>query len=567
MTRAKPGSAKGSICVLLALTLAWFGLGSAEANEPPQGEVRITSLTPDVINPEDPEGEIHIEGEFTNTTGVPLTWATAELWHYSAQLSSFASVDVALRTPAEAPLGTRHEPGTPLAEEEPIPPGATVGFELDVPSEAVRATTPEIATLLGVHIRAVPEGTEQRSTVGRVRALLPHAAQPFDVVQPAIITARPGQLPGSQSVNDALGDAITGEHLTALTAAVEDGEKVLLDPSVYQAAVTLAGTESTEAQEFVTTVHRAHALGLLWWLPPGNPALERMPPELRSEVPGWARDALPESLADAPLVALTGDPQAVPDGFDHTLTFGGGDESSYLFRLGGGETVIGDVTEPVSTASLPSGAASWPDLDEEIATFQDRARIRFDLNAAALGEVEDAQQGHILIMQSYGAGFREEADALAYLHSSPLATFDPAEISMSVAQSFVMGSRTNEFPTTISNQSSLDVRVRILMRSENPQRITVPDTDVVTVMAGESQTLLLAPQATANGVTTVHAQLASADGALLGPSQSVEVTSTEFGRVGWILIIVSGAVVLGGTVWRIRTVRHERAKEASEPGQ
>jgi hypothetical protein len=44
----------------------------------------------------------------------------------------------------------------------------------------------------------------------------------------------------------------------------------------------------------------------------------------------------------------------------------------------------------------------------------------------------------------------------------------------------------------------------------------------------------------------------------------VEITATGLGRVGWIIIVISGAVVGGGTFLRIRAVQRERARESRE---
>ena len=172
-----------------------------------------------------------------------------------------------------------------------------------------------------------------------------------------------------------------------------------------------------------------------------------------------------------------------------------------------------------------------------------------------------------LLLAAYGADFASEDDARTWLDTVPEVGFDPDRITFRASPSFVMGERTSEFPTTITNPTDLPIWVRVVFTSDNPQRITVPDTDVVRVGPGEAQTLRVAPAATANGVSTVHARLVGIDGTPVGPSTSIEVTATEFGRVGWIIIIVSGAVVLGGTVWRIRTVQREHSEEASESGQ
>ena len=167
-------------------------------------------------------------------------------------------------------------------------------------------------------------------------------------------------------------------------------------------------------------------------------------------------------------------------------------------------------------------------------------------------------------MTAASSAFTTEEEAIAFLRQSPVSLMDPNLITISAARGFVMGSRTSDFPVTIANGMTTDVRVRMNFTSEVPQRISVPPTEVETVPAGESLTLNVAPEATSNGVVQVIAQLETAGGQAFGEEVPIQITATEFGRVGWLIIIVSGAVVLGGTVLRIRAVRAERTEVAVE---
>ena len=82
----------------------------------------------------------------------------------------------------------------------------------------------------------------------------------------------------------------------------------------------------------------------------------------------------------------------------------------------------------------------------------------------------------------------------------------------------------------------------------------------VTIGPGESPTINVTTSTRSNGVVTVKAQLETVAGTRFGPQIPVEITATGLGRVGWIIIIISGAVVLGGTFLRIRAVRRERSR-------
>lgn len=124
-----------------------------------------------------------------------------------------------------------------------------------------------------------------------------------------------------------------------------------------------------------------------------------------------------------------------------------------------------------------------------------------------------------------------------------------------------MGARVNEFPATLTNELDVPVTVGVSFDSDAPQRIRVPAVDPVEVPAQGSVTITITPEASANGVARVHPKLVTAEGMELRDAEEIEITATDLGRVGWIIILVSGAVVLGGTAWRISAVRRERALE------
>lgn len=167
------------------------------------------------------------------------------------------------------------------------------------------------------------------------------------------------------------------------------------------------------------------------------------------------------------------------------------------------------------------------------------------------------------------ADFSHESEALAFITAHTREQLDASQIRLSSASQFVMGSDRNVFPMTISNPLTVPIRLRVVFSSDSPTRLSIPASEVVTIAPGEQQTVSVTPVAKANGVVTVHAQLITPNGTRFGSVIPVEVTATGFGRVGWIIITVSGAVVLGGTLWRIRTVQKEtthrkQAKESRE---
>lgn len=223
------------------------------------------------------------------------------------------------------------------------------------------------------------------------------------------------------------------------------------------------------------------------------------------------------------------------------------------------DTALAQPSGEPQTTGDPAEVESWTTVESRVKDYIDRADFITDLTG-----VDESGVLHYSAVTSMSQAWEEESTALAWLNTSPVAQADPSQITINAAQQFVMGARTNEFPVTVTNNMAYDVTVRLTFSSDMPQRISVPPTEFVTVPAGESATINVAPNAAANGVVLVDANLQTRGGTTFGPTTELEITATDFGRVGWIIIIVSGAVVLGGTAWRIRAVRAEQAKESSE---
>lgn len=212
--------------------------------------------------------------------------------------------------------------------------------------------------------------------------------------------------------------------------------------------------------------------------------------------------------------------------------------------------------DAAATFTTPTDTPRWDVLSERIDALLAAAEFRLDLTG-----IDDQPQLERAAAAALSSSFTTESAALDWLSADQITEVDPSRISISAASQFVMGSRTNNFPVTITNGLSVPVTLRLVFDSESPQRIRVPATDFVTIGAGENQTLTLAPEATSNSVVTVEGHMETTDGTPFGSPVSIDITATGLGRIGWIIIIVSGVVVLGGTVWRIRAVQAERSKE------
>ncbi|MDO5066386.1 MAG: DUF6049 family protein [Propionibacteriaceae bacterium] len=222
------------------------------------------------------------------------------------------------------------------------------------------------------------------------------------------------------------------------------------------------------------------------------------------------------------------------------------------------------VREPAVFPTTMPGVPQWPAVLARSKALFAESRLLEELTG---GDLTGTNATTAALAAS--TDFDQESDALAFLSARIADAPDASQVRLSSASQFVMGSDRSVFPMTISNPLSVPVRVRVEFTSDSPSRLDIPHSEVVTIAPGEQRTVSVTPVAKANGVVTVRARLTSPNGTAFGPVVPVEVTATGFGRVGWIIIIVSGAVVLGGTLLRIRavqqeTAQREQAKESRE---
>lgn len=135
------------------------------------------------------------------------------------------------------------------------------------------------------------------------------------------------------------------------------------------------------------------------------------------------------------------------------------------------------------------------------------------------------------------------------------------KVSLSASPRVLMSSRSNEFPVTITNELAEPIVVRVTFSSDNPQRISIADSDLITVGAGQSQTVNVRPEASSNGLVNVVAGLRTSSGEPVGSTTRISVEVTDLGMIGWIIVIISGVVLVATTALRIRQVRRKEREE------
>lgn len=226
------------------------------------------------------------------------------------------------------------------------------------------------------------------------------------------------------------------------------------------------------------------------------------------------------------------------------------------------ETV--DLSEvPTTVSNSPPITPTTPTALSELWTAINQTHQRisswYDLTSTADAGALPAAQ-----VASRAANPRLGTRSVGWLHQAAGSipqNLSAAGVSLQMAETFVLGDSTGTLPITITNASDHAVRVKVRMTSDNAQRITIPDTDLVTVPPHSSVSVQFMPQANSNGVVEFTAQALTANNLAVGPTQRFSVNATNFGRVGWLIIIASGVVVLGGTAIRIKQVQRERARQ------
>ena len=584
-------------------------------------DVDITGISTPTIDLGDPDQVIDISGTVTNVSTVSVRYAAAHFWRSPRPLRSPEALAEHLANP---PAGERlfQEPNVDiLSQEEGLAPGQRVTFTVrgtvqELLTEDTPLTTTDVAYALGVQVTGFA-GEGGRRVVGRDAIGVAATTTPSESSALVLLTATPSWLPSGEFLSDDLAEDLDDRLDALLTSAERPGVVAAVDPALYAAVGRLAEEhvidgETTagngQALAWLGRVDQLAAQGRLWRLPTGNPDLARADASgALTDVLAWAEESVPEALVKLPTVAVLGD--GAGSGLASALSSlgtvvvrgatGGRDGSPRV--LAGDQPAEGGLPDGVRLARRiadellspdpplylienPQDARADQHLDpwrRHVAPAPAAGELRWPATrppaawpkvAAAL-EREAGQAGVLhdltgedspglaeLGATAFSAGFPNEKAAVSYLSAAAKPSADLAKIELLAAASFVMGSSTNTFPATLTNGLDVPVTVGVRFTSDAPQRVRVPDLEPVVLPPGEPFTVNIPPEADANGVALVEAQIVTRGGIPVGKPTTIEITATNFGSIGWLIIVASGAVVLGGTAWRIRAVRREQAR-------
>jgi len=139
------------------------------------------------------------------------------------------------------------------------------------------------------------------------------------------------------------------------------------------------------------------------------------------------------------------------------------------------------------------------------------------------------------------------------------------QIELHVANQWRLSPNDNTMPISISNTMGIPVCLRIHFVSENPIRLSISDSEEITVEADSTATVNVSPQAAGNGLVQVWVSLQSCSGTSIGSPAVVAVVITSAGRFGWIIVIGSGLAFVIATSLRVRQVRRQRRQDSEIP--
>lgn len=174
--------------------------------------------------------------------------------------------------------------------------------------------------------------------------------------------------------------------------------------------------------------------------------------------------------------------------------------------------------------------------------------------ATGVGALADAH----LARAASRAWAGHEADRAAWVGAVASRVGLPAlesGLTVSALPRFTMTAASNEFPVTVTNTLPDDVVLRVVGASDSPQRIRLVASEPVTVKAGTSAGVVLRAEASGNGVADARIHAETGDGRRLTADVAVAVEATNLGTLGWVIVIVSGLVLVTSSALRIRQVR------------
>ncbi|QKV93798.1 hypothetical protein HUT19_20235 [Streptomyces sp. NA02950] len=157
----------------------------------------------------------------------------------------------------------------------------------------------------------------------------------------------------------------------------------------------------------------------------------------------------------------------------------------------------------------------------------------------------------------HSAGFRR--DVQGYLSGLT------KKVRLVPKSNMTLSGRSATIPVTVQNNLVQGVELRLVLRSQQGNRLEIGEPQVVTVEGGHSQSVKFGTTANANGPVRVSAQLYTPDGQPYGGEMKFKVNVTEITSTV-ILVIAGGVLLLVLAGIRIYVQRKRSAAEVDDGG-
>jgi hypothetical protein len=292
------------------------------------------------------------------------------------------------------------------------------------------------------------------------------------------------------------------------------------------------------------------------------------------------------SLADSYLDSISGDPERALGRLrlisDADQADGASASTAPWLEPRGVDALLAEDPEPLRSRLTYPEAAAGQELGKKqlnrISRVEENLRTYHDLL------VEPGSTGTLidqLLVRASSASWRGRRgaqnnylDAQQFLLTTddgkPVSIDDLADgtaIRVEGNEQVTLTGSSGQIPVTVVNELNVPVRVQLIAESPNRSRLqleNIPADALRPIGAGAKVPAQVAARAGSNGTLPVTLQLATSDGDRIGEPLTIRVNATQAGRIGWIIAVTAGIVLLGGVVLRIRQVAGERGTVAAD---
>lgn len=596
------------LLTILAMAVPSLALGTSLVyadDEQPRLDVTISALSPDYLGS---SGTLTISGTVRNPGVETLPDVSVGLWRDATPLTTASQLWAADKQSGGGAVSLADTARVSLGE---LAPGATKKFTVSASLDPDSASEPLWLSQRDAAYRIGVEARSSDAVVGSARTTIANPGSTVSTAKLIALQASPGFNPlrpaSGAKPTDLLDAAALSKDITArLEPLMKQAESsnVLIDPALLDQLNTLdtpqAASLVARIQQRATkpgayrglynspNVAAARANGGEAWLETASSVdqgkiLGSLPLLVQA---GTVSDEDVAALSPAkPVAVLAENLSSGPAEIAGLRVLASGStaaNSSEMSSLRARQLIFGRDKPLVTVVSKPITDPNWLEstsIDGLLTGPVVQAELAPIGHPDELPGVNEARRWVVFTGNSqnfpktlgryanayFSSAFATPAERQTWLTKvlAPAKELDePNAIQILATDTVTTSEKDNVLPVTIVNTTTSTAHVRVTFDSDNEQRVRIPDSNLVTVDAGEQLTVRVNPQSAANGPVPVRAQVVLENGEPIGQSVEFLVTATKVGNLAWVLIIASGAVLLFVTALRVRQVRRKASESA-----